>query len=93
MLQLGSVLCSVILLFFFLGKGCELQMVLNKLYVILWLIRMADLCYLQYGRIAHIDLKVPPRPPGYAFVEVSLELFFFFFCSSLVSILFNYCGF
>jgi hypothetical protein len=40
---------------------------------------MADLCYPQYGRIAHIDLKVPPRPPGYAFVEVSLEQFFFLF--------------
>ncbi|PQQ03095.1 hypothetical protein Pyn_33950 [Prunus yedoensis var. nudiflora] len=25
--------------------------------------------FLKYGRIAHIDLKVPPRPPGYAFVE------------------------
>ncbi|KAI7995642.1 Serine/arginine-rich-splicing factor SR34 [Camellia lanceoleosa] len=24
---------------------------------------------LQYGPIAHIDLKIPPRPPGYAFVE------------------------
>lgn len=37
------------------------------------------ICYLekftsQYGRIAHIDLKVPPRPPGYAFVEVCPEL-------------------
>ena len=29
---------------------------------------------MQFGRIAHIDLKVPPRPPGYAFVEVGLEL-------------------
>lgn len=28
---------------------------------------------LQYGPIAHIDLKIPPRPPGYAFVEVSAE--------------------
>ncbi|XP_016511522.2 serine/arginine-rich splicing factor SR30 isoform X2 [Nicotiana tabacum] len=27
-----------------------------------------DLFY-KYGPIAHIDLKVPPRPPGYAFVE------------------------
>ncbi|XP_068337320.1 serine/arginine-rich-splicing factor SR34-like isoform X1 [Pyrus communis] len=25
--------------------------------------------FFKYGRIAHIDLKVPPRPPGYAFVE------------------------
>lgn len=23
----------------------------------------------QYGRIRHIDLKVPPRPPAFAFVE------------------------
>lgn len=29
---------------------------------------------MQYGRIAHVDLKVPPRPPGYAFVEVCLSL-------------------
>lgn len=40
------------------------------------LIKIPDymcLCHnltLQYGRIAHIDLKIPPRPPGYAFVEV-----------------------
>ncbi|XP_057439270.1 serine/arginine-rich splicing factor SR34B isoform X1 [Lotus japonicus] len=27
-----------------------------------------DLFY-KYGNITHIDLKVPPRPPGYAFVE------------------------
>ena len=25
---------------------------------------------LQYGPIVDIDLKIPPRPPGYAFVEV-----------------------
>lgn len=37
-------------------------------------------CTLQYGRIAHIDLKVPPRPPGYAFVEVCPELSEFFMC-------------
>lgn len=23
---------------------------------------------MQYGRILDIDLKIPPRPPGYAFV-------------------------
>uniref|UniRef100_A0A7N0UGY2 RRM domain-containing protein n=1 Tax=Kalanchoe fedtschenkoi TaxID=63787 RepID=A0A7N0UGY2_KALFE len=27
-----------------------------------------DIFY-KYGPIAHIDLKVPPKPPGYAFVE------------------------
>ncbi|KAL3517443.1 hypothetical protein ACH5RR_020032 [Cinchona calisaya] len=27
-----------------------------------------DLFY-KYGPIAHVDLKIPPRPPGYAFVE------------------------
>jgi len=27
-----------------------------------------DLFY-KYGRIMDIDLKIPPRPPGYAFVE------------------------
>ncbi|CAA0832023.1 Serine/arginine-rich splicing factor SR30 [Striga hermonthica] len=31
-----------------------------------------DLFY-KYGRIVHIDLKVPPRPPGYAFVEFEDE--------------------
>lgn len=33
---------------------------------------------LQYGPIAHIDLKIPPRPPGYAFVEVGLQMLTFF---------------
>lgn len=28
---------------------------------------------LQYGSIVQVDLKIPPRPPGYAFVEVSLK--------------------
>jgi arginine/serine-rich splicing factor 1/9 len=59
---------------------------------------MVDLCYLQYGRIAHIDLKVPPRPPGYAFVEV-VELikllpfsfsFFLSFFFPLVSMFFSF---
>ncbi|XP_057508672.1 serine/arginine-rich-splicing factor SR34-like isoform X1 [Actinidia eriantha] len=27
-----------------------------------------DIFY-KYGPVAHIDLKIPPRPPGYAFVE------------------------
>lgn len=27
----------------------------------------------QYGRIVDIDLKLPPRPPGYCFIEVSNE--------------------
>lgn len=26
---------------------------------------------MQYGPIVDIDLKLPPRPPGYAFIEVS----------------------
>jgi hypothetical protein len=26
---------------------------------------------LQFGPIVVIDLKIPPRPPGYAFIEVS----------------------
>lgn len=29
---------------------------------------------LQYGPIVEIDLKIPPRPPGYAFVEVNIEV-------------------
>lgn len=48
----------------------------------------------QYGPIAHIDLKIPPRPPGYAFVEVSLKMltfhsfsFFFFLEENQRSIL------
>jgi len=32
---------------------------------------MFYLLLLQYGRIVEIDLKIPPRPPGFAFVEVS----------------------
>lgn len=31
-------------------------------------------CLLQYGPIVDIDLKIPPRPPGYAFVEVSSDI-------------------
>ncbi|KAL8130491.1 hypothetical protein V2J09_019646 [Rumex salicifolius] len=31
-----------------------------------------DLFY-KYGRIVEIDLKIPPRPPGYAFVEFEDE--------------------
>lgn len=30
-------------------------------------------CQMQYGPIVDIDLKLPPRPPGYAFVEVRLN--------------------
>ena len=26
---------------------------------------------MQYGPIVDIDLKLPPRPPGYAFIEAS----------------------
>lgn len=29
---------------------------------------LEDLFY-KYGRIVEIDLKLPPRPPGFAFVE------------------------
>ena len=46
----------------------------------------------QYGRIAHIDLKVPPRPPGYAFVEVCPELAKLdAFAVSFFHVLFNNC--
>ncbi|CAA0805782.1 Serine/arginine-rich-splicing factor SR34 [Striga hermonthica] len=31
-----------------------------------------DLFY-KYGRVVHIELKIPPRPPGYAFVEFEDE--------------------
>lgn len=37
----------------------------------------SDCSLLQYGPIVDIDLKVPPRPPGYAFVEVASKLNFF----------------
>lgn len=33
---------------------------------------MSQLLLVQYGHIVEIDLKIPPRPPGYAFVEVRL---------------------
>lgn len=51
---------------------------------------------LQYGPIAHIDLKIPPRPPGYAFVEVRLlplsvpSIFQFIQFSTKVYLFFNY---
>ena len=32
---------------------------------------------LQYGRIMDIELKIPPRPPCYCFVEVFILTFFF----------------
>ncbi|KAI3750967.1 hypothetical protein L2E82_21918 [Cichorium intybus] len=28
--------------------------------------------FMQYGRILDIELKIPPRPPCYCFVEVTL---------------------
>jgi len=31
---------------------------------------------MQYGPIVDIDLKIPPKPPGYAFVEVCLHFIF-----------------
>nr|AGE46145.1 arginine/serine-rich splicing factor SR30 transcript IV [Sorghum bicolor] len=27
-----------------------------------------------YGRIVEIDLKIPPRPPGFAFVELRIHM-------------------
>ncbi|KAJ6808553.1 serine/arginine-rich splicing factor SR30-like [Iris pallida] len=36
-----------------------------------------DLFY-KYGPIVDIDLKIPPRPPGYAFVEDALLWFYVF---------------
>lgn len=33
---------------------------------------------LQYGPIVDIDLKIPPRPPGYAFIEVSFKFVTYF---------------
>ena len=34
-------------------------------------------CSLQYGRILDVELKIPPRPPCYCFVEVFFSLGFF----------------
>ncbi|AQK85219.1 ASF/SF2-like pre-mRNA splicing factor SRP31 [Zea mays] len=31
--------------------------------------REVDDLFYKYGRIVEIDLKIPPRPPGFAFVE------------------------
>lgn len=36
-----------------------------------WLVFFCLVFFLQYGPVVQIDLKIPPRPPGYAFVEVS----------------------
>lgn len=52
------------------GFECELYFTYSFPRLILYLGFL-----LQYGPIAHIDLKIPPRPPGYAFVEVSLISF------------------
>lgn len=40
---------------------------------------------MQYGPIAHIDLKIPPRPPGFAFVEVRVwfKILVHLFCKVL----------
>lgn len=35
-----------------------------------WLLIFRPLLFLQYGRILDIELKIPPRPPCYCFVEV-----------------------
>ena len=41
-------------------------------HVYIWFVLTCTLVVtLQYGRIVDIELKTPPRPPGYAFVEVS----------------------
>lgn len=44
---------------------------------------------LQYGRILDIELKIPPRPPCYCFVEVRLLSIFTYiwFCSSMFDLL------
>ncbi|XP_034222321.1 serine/arginine-rich splicing factor SR30 isoform X1 [Prunus dulcis] len=38
-------------------------------------IRMREIedLFMKYGPIVDIDLKVPPRPPGYAFIELQFE--------------------
>lgn len=35
------------------------------------ILKLDFLCF-QYGRIVDIELKNPPRPPGYCFVEVGI---------------------
>lgn len=37
-------------------------------------------CSFQYGRILDVELKIPPRPPCYCFVEVFFSLWFFLRC-------------
>ncbi|KAL9285453.1 Serine/arginine-rich splicing factor SR34B [Arabidopsis thaliana] len=34
----------------------------------------SSLFFLNYGPVVQIDLKIPPRPPGYAFVELGSSL-------------------
>lgn len=37
---------------------------------LVWRLNPCFIFLLQYGRIVDIDLKLPPRPPGYCFIEV-----------------------
>lgn len=46
--------------------------------------------FLQYGPIVEIDLKIPPRPPGYAFVEVSATVSEKIITNTIFLVLINY---
>lgn len=53
---------------FLVSKGaCSTADIYCRSLLLILLIRLLSL---QYGPIVDIDLKIPPRPPGYAFVEV-----------------------
>lgn len=41
---------------------------------------------MQYGPIVDIDLKLPPRPPGYAFIEVSSNRTNFWYLQSCINV-------
>mmetsp|Transcript_27362 Transcript_27362/g.37744 ORF Transcript_27362/g.37744 Transcript_27362/m.37744 type:complete len:118 (+) Transcript_27362:110-463(+) len=32
--------------------------------------------FYKYGKIIEIDIKIPPRPPGFAFIEFGVRIFF-----------------
>ena len=53
----------------FRGRGMEFAVtnIWNSLLIVITFFS------LQYGPIVDIDLKTPPRPPIFAFVEVSTE--------------------
>ena len=57
-----------------------LSFLLLILYIFVFYVQM------QYGPIVDIDLKLPPRPPGYAFIEVSSNCTNFWYLQSCINV-------